>query len=288
MPMNLAEYGVRLCVVELRPLDFGKKTMAMWANRSVNDAVGRRSGMGREPGPSGAASSACGDDGASGPAREGWRRLLVLAIVLAAVLGLTFFLASRLRKVLSTAVERERERVLQDPAFRPPEAVEMVDGAPGTASVCRVVVLCPVARFEDVGGGVAVRMKGQAGPLPSGSPDLPVFTRGLQGHSDWKLKARVIRADYAWVTQGVDVAAVEVRETSAIDPVRSETHRVRRRSNIIYGADRFWPNGPVEIVDGMMGTSKLSRVAVCPVQYNPEQQLLRVSREVEFELYYQP
>jgi hypothetical protein len=204
------------------------------------------------------------------------------------MLVLTFILAWGLHGVLNERVQSGGEILAADPAFFPPEAMWMVQGVPGTGSVCRVVVKCPQAVLEPVEGGVAVRMIGQAGPLPAGCPDLPVFTRGVNGSADRALKARIVHAEYSWSTQNVDVAAVETRETTAPNPVRSETRMVRRRSNVIYGMDRFWPDTPVEISESMMGASNLARVAVCPVQVNPKQRLLRACRQVEFELYYEP
>jgi hypothetical protein len=220
-------------------------------------------------------------------AQHGSTRLLVPAVILLVMLIGSFVLAWRLHRLLNRAIEQDRARVETEAHAFPDEAAWEVAGRPGTDSVCRVVFRSAKVTLEDVGDGYAVRMHGQAGPLHPGSPDLPVFARGVSVPPGHTLEMRVIRADFAWATQDVAVASVAARADGAIGAMQAAP-LVRRRSPVVYGSDRFWPDRPVEVAVERGEAHKPVRVAVCPVRYNPVRRELRACREVEFELSFAP
>jgi hypothetical protein len=218
-----------------------------------------------------------------GAAKRGFTRVLVPALILLVMLVGSFILAWRLHRVLNTAIEQDRVRLEADAHAFPEDVDWEVHGRPGTDSVCRVVFRSAQVQLDDVGSGYAVRMRGQSGPLPAGSPDLPVFARVMSVPRGYTLALRVIRADFAWATQDVAVAAVAARADGLIDAMQPAP-LVRRRSPVVYGSDRFWPDTPVDIAAARGNSEKPVRIAVCPVRYNPVRRELRACREIEFEL----
>lgn len=218
-----------------------------------------------------------------GGARFGPRRRLLLIGGGCAVLLVAYTVAVRRNRpateppVLSTPPGAE-DRVAWE--VKLPEAG---GGAPG-----RLRVVFPEPVFEAVDGGVAIRMPGQAGRSEPGSPDLPVFARSLPGVPGLSMSAKVVHATLAVVTQGVDVVAVETRETVAIDPTNAVTRVYRKRLGGIYDAVAYWPPQQVGVTEAWMGTRKLARIVVAPVQYNPVERTLRILREIEVELRFQP
>ncbi len=132
-----------------------------------------------------------------------------------------------------------------------------------------------------VNDGWTVICEGQAGALPSGSPDLPVFSCILPLQSGESLEAVSVTAVYEVVTQNVSVVAVSVRETVALDPGQSNTRTVRRKDPVIYGRDAFWPVQQVGINEVWQGPRKLARLELRPVQYNPATGTVRVCRSLK-------
>ncbi len=129
--------------------------------------------------------------------------------------------------------------------------------------------------------GWAVVCDGQAGSLPSGAPDLPVFSEILALQPGESLEAVTVTAVYEVVTQNVSVVAVSVRETVALDPGQSRTRTVRRKDRVIYDSDGFWPAQQVSINEVWQGSRKLARLELRPVQYNPATGTVRVCRSMK-------
>ena len=96
----------------------------------------------------------------------------------------------------------------------------------------------------------------------------------------------VLRAVYGTVTQGIKMASVETRETVAVDPARSVIRVRREHDDAIYGRDAYWPKQQLRVTEAWMGTRKLARVVVAPVQYNPVEQTVRICRELDAELHF--
>jgi len=153
-------------------------------------------------------------------------------------------------------------------------------GEPG-----RLTVVFPEPVFENVDDGTVIRMDGQAGRGNPGTPDLPVFAKSLPGVPGHSITGTIVRAIYAATTAGIEVAAVEMRETVAVNHTQAVTRVQRKRDDAIYGAGAYWPHRHVEVTEAWMGTRKLARVVVAPVQYNPIERTVRVCRELDVELH---
>jgi len=154
--------------------------------------------------------------------------------------------------------------------------VEISDSGPGQREL--TFSLPQNIEFVAVDAGWAVVCDGQAGALPPGSPDLPVFSGLLPLQPGESVEAGTVTVVYEVVTQNVSVVAVPVRETVALDPGQSSTRTVRRKDRVIYAQDGFWPVQHVSINEVWQGQRKLARVEVRPVQYNPATGAVRVCR----------
>jgi len=157
--------------------------------------------------------------------------------------------------------------------------LEIRDGAPGQREL--TFSLPQEIKFVAVDDGWTVVCDGQVGALPSGSPDLPVFSELLTLQPGESVEAEIVTAVYEVVTQNVSVVAVAVRETVALDPGQSSTRTVRRKDRVIYARGDFWPAQQVRINEVWLGSRKLARLELRPVQYNPATGTVRVCRSLK-------
>ena len=147
-------------------------------------------------------------------------------------------------------------------------------------------ILLKLNTQEDVqliplGDDYIIQIDGYSAHMKAGQPDLPVFVKVLDGKPNESLEVILLSSEYLIVTQNLDVAAVEVRETIALGPSDSVRRYVRREAPSIYTNNVFWPEKQVDITEAWQGSRKLIKVAIFPVQYNPVSKVLRVCRKLE-------
>ena len=143
--------------------------------------------------------------------------------------------------------------------------------------------------FETVSanGGVVIRLPDQGARAEAGAPDLPVLVKVLPVASDYSLQVRIEDSPFEDTT---DISVVPV-ETWSVDDPEAE-HPVPMSSRIpaadIYSSTSFWPRELARIEEAWMGTQKLARIEIRPVQYNPSTRTLRFFRRLAGEIVFVP
>jgi len=141
----------------------------------------------------------------------------------------------------------------------------------------------PYAEMYDTGEGMVVRVRGGGARREPGSPDIGGMAWVLPGKVGWNLMPTVTDAAFARAEKGVDVAAIQVEKV-----VEEGADQVveRYRSPEIYGQDAFFPSHVVRVQEAWVGTNKLVRLVVNPVQYNPVTKELQLCYRLEAKLEY--
>ncbi len=144
----------------------------------------------------------------------------------------------------------------------------------------------PGALMYETDDGMVVRVRGGGARREPGSPDIGGLAWVLPGKAGWNLMPTVTDAAFATATQGVDIAAIEVRKVVE-DGEETESPVVERyRSPEIYGQDALFPSHVVRVQEAWVGTNKLVRLVVNPVQYNPVTKELRLCYRLKATLEY--
>lgn len=132
-----------------------------------------------------------------------------------------------------------------------------------------------------------IRLSDQGARAKPGAPDLPVLVKVLPVAAGYSLQVRVEDSPFE-DTAGLDVVPVET--WSAGDPEAARPVPTSRRVPAagIYSSTNFWPQKLVHVDEAWMGTQKVARVEVCPVQYNPSTRTLRFFRQLNGEILFVP
>ncbi|NQU41219.1 MAG: hypothetical protein HQ523_14815 [Lentisphaerae bacterium] len=144
----------------------------------------------------------------------------------------------------------------------------------------------PHADLRDSGDGMVVRLRGGGARRAPGSPDIAGLVWVLPGKQGLNLIPTVTDAAFAIATQGVDIAAVAVAVESDEDGENDEETFERRRSADIYDQDALFPSHVIRVQESWVGTNKLVRLTVNPVQYNPVTKSLRLCYRLQADLEY--
>lgn len=146
-----------------------------------------------------------------------------------------------------------------------------------------VAIEDPFAQMFDTGEGMIVRVRGGGARRERGAPDVGGMAWVLPGRTGYNLMPTITDAAFAAATQGVDIAAVAV----SVDRGDDETPAFERyRAPEIYGANAFYPSHVVRVQESQIGTNKLVRLVVNPVQYNPVTRDLRLCYRLKARLEY--
>jgi len=181
-----------------------------------------------------------------------------------------------------------RDSSLRDEPSNVPMATRRVDRLPGDPASYRVTLSFPDPEIVAGPGGGTVSVAGQTGRAAPGMPDLPVFAWAMPGVPNRSMRARVLRSVAGVSVPDVQLAPVPTRDMArdGVEP-RAEA-LVLIPDEAVYSQGVSWPEEIVAVSEAWMGTTKLARVAVYPVQYNAVKRLLSAYRKVEFVLEYVP
>lgn len=144
------------------------------------------------------------------------------------------------------------------------------------------------ADLHHADGGMVVRMAGATARQVPGAPDIASLVWVLPGKPGMSLMPTIQNAEFAVATQEVDVVAVPTRTTTAESPESEETVLERTPSEEFYSLNEFWPERLLRVQEAWLGSNKLVRVTVSPIQYNPTTRTIRLCYELEAHLEYVP
>ncbi len=144
----------------------------------------------------------------------------------------------------------------------------------------------PAAEMYKTADGMIVRVRGGGARRQPGSPDIGGLAWVLPGRAGYNLMPTVTDAAFASATQGVDVAAIRARRETEEDREDSEPVIERYRAPEIYGQNALFPSHVVRVQEAWVGTNKLVRLVVNPVQYNPITKELRLCYRLKAKLEY--
>ncbi len=151
--------------------------------------------------------------------------------------------------------------------------------------VYHISLEAPYAEMYETGEGMAVRVRGGGARRQPGSPDIGGLAWVLPGKVGWNLMPTVTDAAFASATEGVDVAAIRVNKVVE-DGDDSDPVVERYRSPDIYEQDALFPSHVIRVQEAWVGTNKLVRLVVNPVQYNPVTKELRLCYRLKAKLEY--
>ncbi len=174
---------------------------------------------------------------------------------------------------------------LRDPATRP-EAAWTVVPLDGAIAEQPFSVTSADLEFTETPVGYRLTMEGQASRMGAGSPDVPRLTKLIDGVPGMIAQAEVLSSSYREIAN-VDLQPVE--ESYRYFGLDGTTEiRVRQEADEdIYGTDGFWPKDIVSVTEAWMGTQKVARIEVQPVQYNPVTRTLRYHESVSARIRYE-
>jgi hypothetical protein len=149
---------------------------------------------------------------------------------------------------------------------------------PGPDGVVNFRVTIPGFQAVRAGDGYVLRVPGQCIPYPQGAPDVPFVATVIPGSAGVAAEAKLADAAFQEFTN-VTVAPVEAVRVDDPEAASPKLTRVRVRSPEIYNKPAFWPEDLVKVQEAWMGTQKLVRIEIHPVQYNPVSKTVRFYRE---------
>lgn len=156
----------------------------------------------------------------------------------------------------------------------------------GAARGGTVSSLAPDVQLVETPQGLRVLAAGQGAPHPAGAPDLPRFFETLEG--DATHDARIHLESTSYIDIPVDGLAPVPQPTMDLALDGSRTPGVNHDPDpAIYDEDAFWPDDLVNVTEAWLGTRKVTRIGVQPVQYNPVTKTLRYHYDVTATLVYE-
>jgi hypothetical protein len=123
--------------------------------------------------------------------------------------------------------------------------------------------------------GYSLRIPGQAESAKPGTPDIPHIAKLFNVSSDGH-PVLTIRGMFPTNVQNVSVVPAK---GVALEQSEDETRRLRtfrRPQAEVYAADQLYPESLSKIDEARIGTQRVLRIEICPVQYNP------IKREIRF------
>lgn len=171
-----------------------------------------------------------------------------------------------------------------DPGERPRSSVSLTQEK--DKGLFHVSIQDPYAEMFDIGEGMIVRLRGGGARRKPGSPDISGLVWVLPGKPGLNLIPTVTDAAFAVATQGVDIAAVPAPVAAAEDGEDAAPTYERVPSPELYEQDALFPSHVIRVQEVWMGTNKLVRLIVNPVQYNPVTKSLQLCYRLKADLEY--
>lgn len=171
----------------------------------------------------------------------------------------------------------------RDFANTPAFTVVPISGHPGERSVR---VCTPDLLLKDGPEGYAARILHGSNPMPPGTPDLPMLSRLFEGRAGCATRVEIVETSFRDISD-IEIAPMPTRNIRYYPDDTFEHHDVLEEDPAIYSSDKFWPVDIAEVAEAWMGTQKVTRVSVHPVQYNPVTRTLRYHESIVARIYYE-
>ena len=142
-----------------------------------------------------------------------------------------------------------------------------------------VLAVAPDLALKNGPEGYSTMMAHASNPMPSGSPDLPLVSKLMEGREGFATKVDVVETSYRDIP-AIDIAPVETMRTAYAPDDTSEYYESLEKDAAIYETDVFWPADIADVTEAWIGTRKVTRVSFRPVQYNPVTRTLRYHESI--------
>ena len=135
--------------------------------------------------------------------------------------------------------------------------------------------------------GYELHIPGEATSAAPGTPAIPRIAKlfpGMRG------RTAVLTVTGFSPTEVTNIPVVAAEAYAVDNPERTtrSPRSLRRRAPDIYAQDRFWPPEVGRVQEAWIGTQKVVRVEVFPVQYNPQRETVRFYRRLEGVVSFEP
>lgn len=164
-------------------------------------------------------------------------------------------------------------------------AVAQADTATGWVE--RLEIKPPALEREEVQGGWRLQFGDDEPATAEGVPELPSLVRKIDGGAGYRITARLVESE----TQdevGVKVAPALRMQRTLQENNSYQVSWVREPAPAVYERDAFWPAELLQVDQAWMGTNRLARLVIRPVQWNPKTEVLRKHVRLVLDLIYQP
>lgn len=131
-----------------------------------------------------------------------------------------------------------------------------------------------------VPGGYVLHVPGEATSAAPGTPAIPRIAKLFPGIKDRTARIQVTGLSPTEVTN-VSVAAAVDYEVVAPKGEMRKLRPVRRQAQEIYARDEFWPPELGQVEEAWIGTQKVVRVEVFPLQYHAKRKTIRFYGQLE-------
>ena len=135
--------------------------------------------------------------------------------------------------------------------------------------------------------GYVLHIPGEAVSAAPGTPAIPRIARLLPGRKDRAAILQVTGFSSVEVTNS-PVASTDAHEVDHPESPTRALRPVRRRLPEIYTRDQFWPPELGQAQEAWIGTQKVVRVEVFPVQYNAKRETVRFFGRLEGTVVFEP
>jgi len=142
-----------------------------------------------------------------------------------------------------------------------------------------ILVIAPDLTLENRKEGSLAMMDHASNPMPSGSPNLPLLSKLVDGRKGFATRVEVVETSFRDI-RNIDIAPVKTILTAYAPDDMSENYDSLERDAEIYESDAFWPADIADVTEAWIGTRKVTRISFRPVQYNPVTRTLRYHESI--------